>query len=67
MGPLWSMVDTTETVLLHGLQMISIQSMKAQNDVYLRFDELPCTEYDNKVTHNKVCLYKIIPRFDLSV
>lgn len=34
--------------------MVSVQSMKEKDDLYLRFDELPCPEYDKRVTYNKV-------------
>ena len=36
------------------LQIVSVKSLKERNDVLLRFDELPCPEYDRRVTHNKV-------------
>lgn len=34
--------------------MVSVKSMKEKDDVYLRFDEHPCPEYDKRVTYNKV-------------
>lgn len=41
-------------LLVTGLQIVSMKSLKERNDAFLRFDELPCPEYDRKVTHNKV-------------
>lgn len=36
-------------------QAISLTTMEDKHDVYLRYDDLPCKKYDQKVTYNKVC------------
>ena len=38
------------------LQVISIRSIEEKDDVFLRYDELPCPAYDQKVTFNEVAI-----------